>query len=64
MLKFALYTLFILAIGICASYCLFDAMSAEQEAREATLAHKIDTCKVGNYCKFNGQGFLKISGRK
>lgn len=35
-----------------------------QAQREASLAQQIDSCRVGNFCELNGQGFLKTRGNR
>jgi len=62
--KFALYALFILAMGLCASVAFLDATARTQADREASFQAKADKCKVGQYCKIAGHGFLKMSEGK
>ena len=32
--------------------------------REASVRAQIEKCKVGQFCRFEGHGFLKVSGGK
>lgn len=60
----AFWYVFIIIAMFALPYLIFDGIDRIQAQREASLAQQIDSCRVGNFCKLNGQGFLKISGRK
>ena len=59
-----LITLFIAVMAICASYVLFDATARTQADREASFQAKADKCRVGQYCRIGGHGFLKMAEGK
>ena len=59
--KFALYALFILAMGLCVAKVTLDATAHTQADREASFQAKADKCRVGQYCTIGGHGFLKMS---
>jgi hypothetical protein len=55
-----IYALFILAMGLCASYALLDATARTQADREATLQARLDLMKPGTSIKLNGYSYLKV----
>lgn len=59
-LKSTLYALFILALGVCASYALLDATARTQADREATLQARLDLMNPGTSIKLNGYSYLKV----
>ena len=57
----AFWYVFIISAMFALPYLIFDGIDRIQAQREASLAQQIDSCRVGNFCKLNGQGFLKTS---
>lgn len=59
-----LYALLIFAMGILASWFLFDGMSRTVEQREMTsIERQLAKCKTGSHCKVAGIEFLTITAK-
>jgi len=63
-LKFILYAVFYLALGICASYALLDGMADKQAQREAVFQARLDGVRAGESTRIAGYQWMKISERK
>jgi hypothetical protein len=63
-IKTIFWYVFIISAMFALPYLIFDGIDRIQAQREASLAQQIDSCRVGNFCKLNGQGFLKTRGNR
>jgi hypothetical protein len=64
-LKYLIWCIIAVACLFAIPLLILRAMDATQAEHERSLQARADRCRVGQYCKIGGHGFLKMSeGRK